>query len=337
LEAAAALLSTAKQPVLALGGGCADAAGRIRELTDLLDAPVTLTHNAKGVLPADHPLLVRSSPSYEPVRDLYREADVILGIGTEFSETDYDFFFDGQFALGGKLIRIDIDGAQLVRNVRPEIAIKSDASLAIDALLPLLSAGKHRGPDQTAAVNRKLKALDNPHYQTFLDCLQQALPGAAVFGDSTQPAYFAAAQYHAPEPRRFASAATGYGTLGYALPAAMGARLGLPDTHAIALIGDGGLQFTINELSAAMEAEISVAVVVWNNERYEMIAQNFESAGMSPIACDIHTPDFLAIARAYGCEAVRATTPGELVKALASSVKFAGPTLIEVREQDFLE
>ena len=80
-----------------------------------------------------------------------------------------------------------------------------------------------------------------------------------------------------------------------------------------------------------------MAVVVWNNERYEMIAQNFESAGMSPIACDIHTPDFLAIARAYGCEAVRATTPGELVKALASSVNFAGPTLIEVREQDFLE
>ena len=156
-------------------------------------------------------------------------------------------------------------------------------------------------------------------------------------GDSTQPVYFAAAQYHAPEPRRFASSATGYGTLGYALPAAFGARLGLPDTPVIALIGDGGLQFTINELSTAVEAQLSVAVVVWNNERYEMIAQNFESAGMKPIACDIHTPDFLTIARGYGCRAVRATSLLQLEEALVASMDFAVPTLIEVREEDFLQ
>jgi len=337
LEAAAKLLLSARRLVVALGGGCMDAAERVGELVDMLDAPVTLTHNAKGVLPTSHPLLVRSSPSYQPVRDLYRAADVILGIGTEFSETDYDFFFDRQFALGGKLVRIDIDGTQLVRNVRPEVSMRADARLAVDALIPMLKTAKRDGRKRTAEVNKHLAALDNPDYQRFLDCLQQSLPGAAVFGDSTQPAYFAAAQYHAPQPRRFASAATGYGTLGYALPAAMGARLGLPGTPVIALIGDGGLQFTINELSAAVEAKISVAVVVWNNERYEMIAQNFETAGMTPIACDIHTPDFLAIARAYGCEAVRASTLAELESALVASANHAVPTLIEVREQDFLE
>jgi acetolactate synthase-1/2/3 large subunit len=215
--------------------------------------------------------------------------------------------------------------------------MRADARLAVDALIPMLKTAKRDGRKRTAEVNKHLAALDNPDYQRFLDCLQQSLPGAAVFGDSTQPAYFAAAQYHAPQPRRFASAATGYGTLGYALPAAMGARLGLPGTPVIALIGDGGLQFTINELSAAVEAKISVAVVVWNNERYEMIAQNFETAGMTPIACDIHTPDFLAIARAYGCEAVRASTLAELESALVASANHAVPTLIEVREQDFLE
>jgi acetolactate synthase-1/2/3 large subunit len=337
VDRAAALLHAAKKPVLALGGGCVDAAEQVRELVELLDAPVTLTHNAKGVLPPDHPLLVLSSPSYEPVRALYREADVVLGIGTEFSETDYDFFFDGQFCLGGKLIRIDIDSAQLVRNARPEVAIKSDTSLALEVLLPKLKAVRRDGGERTATVNQQLAKADSPQYQRFLDCMQQALPGAAVLGDSTQPAYFAAAQYLAPGPRLFASAATGYGTLGYALPAAMGARLGLPDTPVIALIGDGGLQFTINELSSAVEAKISIAVVVWNNERYEMIAQNFETAGMSPIGCDIHTPDFLAIARAYGCEALRVKTPEELVSALAATVNFTAPTLIEVREEDFLE
>ncbi|MEH6586505.1 MAG: 5-guanidino-2-oxopentanoate decarboxylase [Halioglobus sp.] len=337
LQRAAALLQSAKRPVLALGGGSADAAASIRQLVDLLDAPVTLTHNAKGVLPPQHPLLVASSPSYEPVRELYRQADVVLGIGTEFSETDYDFFFDGGFSLGGSLIRIDIDGAQLSRNAKPEVAIRADAELAVQALLPLLQPVKRQGSERAAAINAQLQPLHPGDYQTFLDSLQRALPGAAVMGDSTQPAYFAAAQYHAPEPRRFASAATGYGTLGYALPAAFGARLGLPDTPVIALIGDGGLQFTINELSTAVEAELSVAVVVWNNERYEMIAQNFESAGMKPIACDIHTPDFLAIAKGYGCRAVRATSLSQLEEALVASVEFAVPTLIEVREEDFLQ
>jgi acetolactate synthase-1/2/3 large subunit len=154
--------------------------------------------------------------------------------------------------------------------------------------------------------------------------------------DSTQPAYFAAAQYQAPLPRRFASAATGYGTLGYALPAAFGACLAMPDTPVVALIGDGGLQFTLNELSTGVEAGLPVAVVVWNNRRYEMIAQNFEAAGMAPIACDIHTPDFLAIARAYGCEAQRVTTIAELEEQLQRSRQCAVPTVIEVLEEDFL-
>ncbi|MDG2325373.1 MAG: thiamine pyrophosphate-dependent enzyme, partial [Halioglobus sp.] len=209
--------------------------------------------------------------------------------------------------------------------------------LAITALLPLLQSTRRNGQERTAAVNDQLKALDSSDYQVFLDTLQRALPGAAVMGDSTQPAYFAAAQYHAPQPRRFASAATGYGTLGYALPAAFGARLGLPETPVIALIGDGGLQFTINELSTAVEAELSVAVVVWNNERYEMIAQNFDAAGMKPIACDIHTPDFLAIAQGYGCRAVQVTSLSELEAALVASQDFAGPTVIEAREEDFLQ
>ena len=169
------------------------------------------------------------------------------------------------------------------------------------------------------------------------DCLQMgigAIPDAALFGDSTQPAYFAAAQYHPARPRRFASAATGYGTLGYALPAAFGSSLaGVP---AIALIGDGGLQFTINELSSAVEAGLGVPVVVWNNQRYEMIAQNFETAGMEPIACDIHTPDFLAIAKGYGCEALRVDNLDELENALRASQGRHVTTLIECRESDFL-
>lgn len=336
IEQAAALIQSAKNPVLALGGGAVGAADLIAEFAEKLDAPTTLTHNAKGLLPPEHPLLIASSPSYQAVRDLYLEADVIIGIGTEFSETDYDFFFNGGFKLGGKLIRIDIDSAQLARNARPTLAIQSDASHAIKALLPQLTPKHCEGAKRTVQLNTILKGVDDERYQNFLDSILNALPEAILIGDSTQPAYFASAQFHAKAPRRFASAATGYGTLGYALPAAFGAKLGRDDLPVVSLIGDGGLQFTINDLSTAVEAQIPVAIVVWNNERYEMIAQNFEAAGMEPIACDIHTPDFLAIAKAYGCRAERATNLQEFEAMLIEHQHHNVPTLIEVREEDFL-
>lgn len=336
LQLAADLINQSMRPVIALGGGAADAADVARALVEKIDGPVTLTHNAKGILPASHPLLVNTSPSYQPVRDLYREADVVIGIGTEFSETDYDFFFNGDFALGGKLVRIDISSQQLSRNVRPDIAIQADAQLACEALLPLLVQGQKHGAQRTRQVAEVLQPLIHPDYQAFLDTLLGALPNTILIGDSTQPAYFASAQYQAPAPRRFASAATGYGTLGYALPAAFGAKLARPDLPVIALIGDGGLQFTINELATAVEAEISVAVLIWNNERYEMIAQNFVAAGMAPIACDIYTPDFLAIAAGYGCPAYRAHNLEQLHDLLVASQAVRVPTIIELREEDFL-
>lgn len=338
LAAAAALLNAARRPVLALGGGAADAAALLLELAQTLDAPVTLTHNARGILPPHHPLLVASSPSLPAVRELYRDADVVLAIGTELSETDYDFFFDGGFAIGGDLIRIDIDAAQLCRNIRPELAIRADAALAVSHLLPLLETQSGNGAARVAQVMDAVEAsgLHDPHYQVFLDALTGALPNLLLLADSTQPAYFAAAQYHPLHTRSFASAATGYGTLGYALPAAMGAKLARPDQPVVALVGDGGLQFSISELAAAVEAGLGIAVVVWNNARYDMIASNFEDAGMEPIACDIYTPDLLAIARGYGCEAERVHDLASLQTQLRASHDRVVPTVIEVREADFL-
>ncbi len=338
LQRAATLIAGARRPVIALGGGAADAAAAARALAECLDAPTTLTQNAKGILPPGHPLYVAGSPSYQPVRDLYKQADLIVGIGTEFAETDYDFLFDGGFSLGETpLIRIDIDAAQLTRNAPATIAIVSDAGEALTALLPLCEPQQGRGAERTAEVNAALRQLDNPDYQVFLDSLLSALPDAILIGDSTQPIYFAAGQYHPPAPRSFANSATGFGTLGYGLPAAFGARLAQPGRPVICLVGDGGLQFSINELSTAVEASIGVAVVIWNNNGYDMIAQNFRSAGMEPIACDIHTPDFIAIAAAYGCPGVRVTNVRELQAALQQAAARDIPTVIEVMEKDFLQ
>jgi acetolactate synthase-1/2/3 large subunit len=271
-------------------------------------------------------------------RELYESGDVVLGIGTEFSETDYDFFFDGNFRLTGKLIRVDIDQTQLSRNVIADIAIQSDATSAIEALLAALpEKSTKEGAARAEAANAVAAKDKHPGYQHVLDCILDTLPDCALLGDSTQPVYFAADQYFPNTPRRFASAATGYGTLGYALPAAFGARLALPDTPVVALIGDGGLQFSINELAAGVEAGLGVAIIVWNNQRYEMIAQNFETAGMPPMACDIYTPDFIAIAKGYGCQALRASNLQELQAALQGSQMAEVPVLIELVESDFID
>ncbi|MGH8353927.1 MAG: 5-guanidino-2-oxopentanoate decarboxylase, partial [Pseudomonas sp.] len=135
LREAAVKLRAAKRPLLLLGGGCVEAQSEARALASALDAPTALTINAKGLLPPEHPLLLGSNQSLQPVRRLALEADVVLAIGTELGETDYDVVFDGNFKLGGELIRIDIDPQQLVRNHAPTIAIQSDARLAMRALL----------------------------------------------------------------------------------------------------------------------------------------------------------------------------------------------------------
>ncbi|HHK2916443.1 TPA: hypothetical protein ACQRNR_005810, partial [Pseudomonas aeruginosa] len=129
-------------PLLLLGGGCVEAAAEARALAAALDAPTALTINAKGLLPADHPLLLGSNQSCVPVRELAAEADVVLAIGTELGETDYDVVFDGGFALDGELIRIDIDPQQLMRNYTPSLAIHSDARLAMRVLLAELPGGE---------------------------------------------------------------------------------------------------------------------------------------------------------------------------------------------------
>ena len=132
---------------------------------------------------------------------------------------------------------------------------------------------------------------------------RQALPDAIIVGDSTEPVY-AGNQFYRPErPRSWFNSTTGYGTLGYALPAAIGAKLAAPDRPVVALIGDGGLQFTLPELASAVEAGLPVIVLLWNNHGYGEIKTYMVERGIPPIGVDIYTPDLVAIARAYGCAA----------------------------------
>ncbi|WP_116807930.1 5-guanidino-2-oxopentanoate decarboxylase [Steroidobacter cummioxidans] len=342
---AAKMLKTAKRPVVLLGGGSCDASAEATALVEALDAPVANTINAKGVLPKNHPLSVGSNQSLVPVRELVLDADVVLAIGTELGETDYDVVFDGQFRIGGALIRVDIDPAQLHSNFIADLAILSDAKLAIRSLLQHLGAPKSIGADspgstRAAKVRREL-AQQWPEtwrgQRRTLETVQEVLPNVLIAGDSTQPVYSGNHLYEPTQPRSWFNSSTGYGTLGYGLPAAIGAKLAAPTRPVVALIGDGGLQFTFAELASAVEAEAGIVVLLWNNHGYGEIKRYMDRRDIPQIGVDIFTPDFLAASRALGCDAERATSFEHLSELLQRGARAKKPLVIELMESaDFM-
>ena len=337
IREAAALLKNARRPLLLLGGGCVAAQAEARALAAALDAPTALTINAKGLLPAGHPLLLGSNQSLVPVRQLALEADVVLAIGTELGETDYDVVFDGDFKLGGRLIRIDIDAQQLQRNFTPSLAIQGDARLAMRMLLADLPAGELRadspGTRRTAAAQAQLAEDFSgwAHYRRLFDTVLQTLPEARFVGDSTQTVYSGNHLVELDGARRWFNSSTGYGTLGYGLPAAIGAKLAEPSRPVICLIGDGGLQFTLAELASAVEAGVGIVVLLWNNSGYGEIKRYMEKRDITPLGVDIYTPDFLALARGFGCVAERARDHEHLAELLRGAPDDR-PLLIEIAE-----
>lgn len=345
------LLAGARRPLILAGGGAIDAAAELTELAELLDAPVALTINAKGMLPSSHPLLIGSTQSLVATRALVADADVVLAIGTELAETDYDVTFAGGFEIPGKLLRIDIDADQTVRNYPPHVALVADSRNAAQALLGALSQqalAERRndwGQVRAARLRDELAATwDAPTLaQTrFLETVLHELPDAVFVGDSTQPVYTGNLTFNPERPRRWFNSSTGYGTLGYALPAAIGAWLGGgieggARPPVVCLIGDGGLQFTLPELASAVEAHTPVIVLLWNNQGYEEIKKYMVNRAIEPVGVDIYTPDFIGVARALGCAAEAISSVEQLRGALRAATDRQGPTLIEVDQSQWMQ
>jgi acetolactate synthase-1/2/3 large subunit len=339
---AADLLCSAQRPLVILGGGSINAAFEVITLVEWLNAPVVTTIHAKGVMPPDHPLFLGSTLGYAPVRAAIEQADVVLAVGTELSETD-QYPAQSGLAIKGKLVRIDIDSEQFHRLYPADIAILGDARLTLAALNEALAqAGRSIAANSPAAQRaaeiraetRKLWDANMLVHQRLLDVLQAALPGLVITGDSTQPVYSANIVYNPGRPRSFFTSSTGFGTLGYALPAAIGAKLAAPERTVVAIIGDGGLQFTLPELASAIEAKAPVIILLWNNQGYGEIKHWMVNRGIAPIGTDLYTPDFLTVARGYGCLAHRATNLEHLQALLQQAGQQTVPMLIEIQEGD---
>lgn len=333
---AARLLAAARRPLIIGGGGARDAADGLCVLAERLDAPVFMTINGKGIVPPDHPLRLSGNLGMAPLRAELAAADVVLAIGTEFGETEM-YPAPHPVRIEGKLIRVDIDPLQLVTQFSAALPIVSDAKLAVAALNSALPAGAPPGGGAARAetirleVDRLLWPACATH-RRIMEIVDEVLPDAIVAGDQTEPVYCTNQLYQAARPRSYFNSSTGYGTLGYGLPAAFGAKLGAPERPVVSLIGDGGIQFSIQEIAAAVEAGIGAAVILWNNAGYGEIKAFMADRGIPQIGVDIFTPDFVAVARGLGCEASRPDDIEAFRTVLAQSTRRTVPTLIEIGE-----
>ncbi len=332
---AADMLKRSRNPMVVLGGGARDYRGEANRLVDRLGAKTVLTVNGKGVLAKDHPLNLGARLPEKPVKDALETADVVLAIGTELGETD-TLLFDDTLRVRGQVIRIDIDPDQLVKNASPTVGICSDAGLAMAALFDALEGhSPFAAQDEVAALRRagdgSLPSAYRDHGD-ILHLLAENLPGLVVVGDSTQPIYGGNIFYDPVETRSYFNSTTGYGTLGYALPAAIGAKLGSPERPVMAVIGDGGLQFTIGELVVATEARTPIVILVWNNRAYREIRDFMVRADLPTIGVDVAGPNLEMIAKAYDCDYMGVHTRADLDSAVDRLKTIDKPVILEIFE-----
>ncbi|WP_296244527.1 MULTISPECIES: 5-guanidino-2-oxopentanoate decarboxylase [unclassified Psychrobacter] len=331
-------LKLAKNPVILYGGGCVDVDHDAQKLSELIDAPTFLTINAKGLLPPAHPLSLGSNQSLEIGRAIISEADLVLAIGTELGETDYDVFFNSEFQINGTLIRIDCDAQQLQRPFIADIAVLSDAQRAVSGLCSRLenNALDHQAAARVAEAKQAIIAAmtsDFAGQNALLQLIRDEVKDVIFVGDSTQPVYSGNLGFEALATRRWFNSSTGFGTLGYGLPAAIGAMIG-SNVPVVSLIGDGGIQFTIAELICAAELELPLIVLLWNNQGYGEIRRYMEEGGLPLIGVNIKTPNFEPLAAGFGAGYRRITDKQQLLDALQTDIKGKQPIIYEVDEAD---
>ncbi|MDM7933063.1 5-guanidino-2-oxopentanoate decarboxylase [Tabrizicola sp.] len=334
MRSVATSLNNAERVVILAGGGVRRAEDALLKLAEALDAPVILTANARGAMHG-HRLVVPASPSLTSVRNLIAAADQVLAIGTELGPTDYDVYAHGGVPDLSGMIRIDICPEQLARHPA-RLPLRADAGTAMTALMPMVMRSNREGARRAEATRQaaraELASLSGllPAQLEMVEAIRTATPGAIIVGDSTQPVYAANLYYDHDRPGGWFNAATGYGALGFAPGAAVGASIAAPGVPVICLIGDGGLQFSPGELRTALDEKLPITYVVWNNAGFREIADAMREAKVPVLGCDPSPLDMDAFAAASGLDFVSVPQDPELL-ADALSHPQDGPRLLEVQ------
>ncbi|HLU60555.1 MAG TPA: 5-guanidino-2-oxopentanoate decarboxylase [Pseudonocardia sp.] len=335
---AATLLAAARRPLVIAGGGAVDAADEVRALAEALGAPVATTVNGKGVLDESHPLAVGAAVRLRALQEAAGESDALLVVGSELGDAD---LWEGRIS-APTVIRCDIDPGQLHKNCTADATLLGDAATALRALraaMPPLPTdaplgGGDRARQLREACRREARAQAG-RYAEITAAVRAALPADGVLaGDSSQVTYLGSVHFFdLPAPRRFCYT-PGFATLGYGLPAAIGAALARPGHPVAALLGDGALLFSVQELATAVDLRLPLPVVVVDNGGYREIRDQQAARGIPPVGVDLPAPDLAALAAAFGARGVATGDPGALTALVAGALSADRPTLIHLKNRE---
>jgi acetolactate synthase-1/2/3 large subunit len=333
LEAAAKALRDSRSPAIVLGGGAVEAGAAATDLAHLLGAPVVTSVNGKGTVSEHDPLSLGSNLRLQGIHGFLGECDVVLAVGTELAESD--LWRDPPLPMSGTLIRVDIDHGQIQKNAQADIALLGDAAATVARLVELLgdAPGRRPVPDMgslRAGIVRDSE-FDGGHFKPLIDVLQETLAAdAIVTNDSAQVCYYGAIHYLRSAASRQFLYPTGYATLGYAVPAAIGAKVAHPGREVVALVGDGGFLYSLGQVTTAVEERLPLPVIVYNNRGYGQIRDQMREAGIPPTGVDFDTGALSTAVVALGARGVRLGELGDLPGVLAEAFGADGPTIIEI-------
>lgn len=333
LADAARLLQGAQRPVIVAGGGSVDAAHEVTALAERLGAPVLTTLNGKGVVDERHPLSLGSNLRLAAAREVAEDADVVLVIGSKLGEAE---LWAPRLEARGAVVRIDISPLQLNKNLDATVGIVGDAAAVSAALLALLPDEGMAARDLTterAASEAEMRDTA-PEAVALAELIAAALPDdAIVAGDSSQIVYMALGSVlRSQHPHSLLYTPT-YATLGYGLPAAIGARVAQTEHPVVTVIGDGALMFCVNELVTAVEQRLDVTIVCVDNGGYAEIRQNEVDRGMTPIGVDLVQPDWAALATAFGATGRRVDDRDDIVPSIRDAIAAGGVQLVHIPTQ----
>ncbi|MDE2362975.1 MAG: acetolactate synthase [Hyphomicrobiales bacterium] len=327
-EAMAKILGASKKPLIVLGGGAEDAGPEILQLAELLEAPVVGYRRGQGIVSARHRLSVKLPVAHK----LWREADVVLGIGTRLLIGQNEWGLDKDL----EILRIDIDPEEPNRFAKAAGALVADAVDGVRALLKRLP--KHLGERESredeiaahkAAFAGQIAALEPQ--MSFVQAMRNALPDDGIFVDEvTQLGFASRLALPVYAPRTFLS--PGYqDNLGWGYGTALGAQAAMPDRAVLSIAGDGGFMYQVQELATAVLHDLPVVVVVFDNGAFGNVKllqkERFDSHF---IACDLRNPDFCKLAESFGAAAYRAKNAAELQTSLEKAFAARKPALVHV-------
>jgi thiamine pyrophosphate-dependent acetolactate synthase large subunit-like protein len=330
LDDAVARLTSAERPLVWAGTGARDAGPEVARVAERLAAPVMTTYGAAGLLPPSHPCLVGMPPHVEPAGALWDDADLVLAIGSDLDGVQTQNFAMPQ---PPALVAVNLDADDAAKNYRVDVLLEGDAAQVAAALADRVPDGGDLGvlAERLHGVRAAACSALDGRALRFLDAIHFALPEESVLvADMCIPGYWLAG-FHTPAAPRRLQIPLGWGTLGYAFPAAMGAALA-GRGPAVAVCGDGGFLFACGELATIAQEQIPLTTVIVDDGGYGMLRYDQDMHGDERYGVDLHTPDFAAMATAFGIHAE--TVDGledAFGEALARHVLDAEPSVLVAR------